>query len=125
MWENQATLVQARILDSDVIKRLAFRLCMPIGYWMADLKDRQQKPNLFQKSLYALASVVLFKPIRSHLGLSRARICYSYGAMLSPTAMRFYHALNLPLKDLYETTEGETPTNAQNHDIRAIEGVAL
>jgi hypothetical protein len=45
--------------------------------------------------------------------------------MLSPAAMRFYHALNLPLKDLYETTEGETPTNAQNHDIRAIEGVAL
>jgi len=124
LWENQATLVQARILDSDTIKRSAFRLCMPIGYRMADLKDRKQNPNLFQKFLYAVASVVLFKPIRSHLGLSRARICYSYGAMLSPAAMRFYHALDLPLKNLYETAEGETP-DAQNRDIRVIEGAAL
>ena len=38
--------------------------------------------------------------------------------MLSPDAFRFYHALNLPLKSLYGTTEGGALTGAKNDDIR-------
>jgi long-chain acyl-CoA synthetase len=102
LWESQATMVQARILDSDGIKRLAFRLCMPIGYRMADSKYRKQKPNLFLKLLYALANIVLFKPMRGNLGLSNARICYSSGDMLTPDTVRFYHALDLPLRAIEE-----------------------
>jgi long-chain acyl-CoA synthetase len=37
--------------------------------------------------------------------------------MLSPDAFRFYHALNLPLKSLYGTTEGGALTGAKNDDI--------
>ena len=51
------------------------------------------------------------------LGLSNARICYTTGALLSPDAFRFYHALNLPLKSLYGTTEGGALTGAKNNDI--------
>jgi long-chain acyl-CoA synthetase len=38
--------------------------------------------------------------------------------MLCPDAFRFYHALNLPLKNLYWTTEGGALTGAKNDDIR-------
>jgi long-chain acyl-CoA synthetase len=117
LWESQAGMVQARILDADAIKRFVFRLLMPIGYKMADLKYRKQKPSLLQKILYALADIVLFRPIRDSLGLSNARICYTTGAMLSPEAFRFYHALNLPLKNLYGSTEGGALTGAKNDDI--------
>jgi long-chain acyl-CoA synthetase len=110
-------MVQARILGADGIKRFAFRVLMPIGYKMADLKYRKQKPSFFLKILYALADFSLFKPLRRSLGLSNARICYSTGAMLSPDAFRFYHALNLPLKSLYGTTEGGALTGAKNNDI--------
>ena len=111
-------MVQARILGADAIKRFASRLLMPIGYKMADLKYRKQKPNLFWKILYALADLALFRPFRDSLGLSNARICYTTGAMLSPDAFRFYHALNLPLKSLYGSTEGGALTGAKNDDIR-------
>jgi len=69
------------------------------------------------KILYCLADIVLFRPIRRSLGLSNARICCSTGAMLSPDAFRFYHALNLPLKSLYGSTEGGALTGARNDDI--------
>ncbi len=118
LWEGQAAMVQARILGADAIKRFAFRLLMPIGYKMADLKFQKKKPSLFWKILYSLADVALFKPIRSSLGLSNARICYTTGTVLSPDAFRFYHALNLPLKSLYGTTEGGALTGANNNDIR-------
>ena len=118
VWESQAAMVQARILGADAIKRFAFRLLMPVGYKMAHLKYSKQKPSLFLKILYRLADVALFRPIRKSLGLSNARICYTTEAMLSPDAFRFYHALNLPLKSLYGTTEGGALTGAKSHDIQ-------
>ncbi len=118
VWESQAAMVQARILGADAIKRFAFRLFMPVGYKMADLKYRKQKPSLFLKILYSLADIALFRPIRKSLGLSNARICYTTEAMLSLDAFRFYHAVNLPLKSLYGTTEGGALTGAKNDDIQ-------
>jgi long-chain acyl-CoA synthetase len=118
LWESQAAMVQARILGADAIKRFAFRLLMPIGYKVAELKYRKQEPNLFRKIFYSLANIALFKPIKRSLGLSNARICYTTGAMLSPDSFRFYHALNLPLKSLYGSTEGGALTGATNDDIR-------
>ena len=117
-WEGQAAMVQARIHTTDPLKRFAFRLLMPIGYKMADLRYRKQEPSFFLRALYALADIFLFRPLRDSLGLSNARICYTTGAMLSPDAFRFYHALNLPLKSLYGTTEGGALTGAKNNDIR-------
>jgi len=118
LWEDRAASVQARIRGADAIKRAAFRLFMPIGYARADLRFQQKNPNLLQRVLYVLGHVVLFRPLRDSLGLSRARICYSTGSTLSPDALRFYHALNLPLKSLYATTEGGALTGARNDDIR-------
>jgi long-chain acyl-CoA synthetase len=110
-------MVQARILGADAIKRLAFRLLMPIGEKMAELKYRKQKPSVFLKILYFFADIILFGSIKRSLGLSNARICYTTGAILSPDAFRFYHALNLPLKSLYGSTEGGALSGAQNDDI--------
>ncbi|MGB3904204.1 MAG: AMP-binding protein [Anaerolineae bacterium] len=118
LWENQAAAVQARIQGADAIKRSAFRLLMPIGYKVADQKLRKQEPSLFWRMIYPLAHMALFRPLRDSLGLSNARICYSTGAMLSPDAFRFYHALNLPLKSLYGSTEGGALSGAKTGDIR-------
>lgn len=118
VWESQAAMVQARILGADATKRFAFRLFMPLGYKMADLKYRKQKPGLFLKILLPLAGIALFRPIRKSLGLSNARICYTTESMLSPDAFRFFHALNLPLKNLYGTTEGGALTGAKSDDIQ-------
>ena len=116
-WESQAAMVQARILGADAIKRFAFRMLMPIGEKMAELKYRKQKPSVFLKILYFFADIILFRSIKRSLGLSNARICYTTGAILSPDAFRFYHALNLPLKSLYGSTEGGALTGAGNDDI--------
>jgi long-chain acyl-CoA synthetase len=117
LWESQAAMVQARILDADAVKRLAFRLLMPVGDKMAELKYRSQKPGVFLKILYSFANTVLFRSIKRSLGLTNARICYTTGSILSPDAFRFYHALNLPLKSLYGSTEGGILAGASNEDI--------
>ena len=118
LWESQASMVQARMLNAHTINRLAFRLLMPVGYKMADLRLQHKGPSLPWKILGYLADVALFRPIRASLGLSHARICYTAGAILSPDAFRFYHALNLPLRSLYGSTEGGAVAGAKNEEIR-------
>jgi len=118
LWEHLATSVQGRILGADPVKRLAFRLLMPVGYRMADLRMEKRTPGLLFKLLHAVAEVALFRPIRKSLGLQNARICYTTGATIGPEAFRFFHALDLPLKSLYALTEGGALTGARNDDIR-------
>jgi long-chain acyl-CoA synthetase len=105
-WENQAAMVQARIQGSDALKRFTFRSLMPIGHRIADAQLAGEGTSLPARILYALANGILFRPLKDVLGLSNARVCYATETMLSPDALRFYHALNLPLKSLYGSAEG-------------------
>jgi long-chain acyl-CoA synthetase len=118
LWESQAAMVRARISSADFINRLAFRVLMPVGNQMAESVYKKDNPSVFRKLLYTLADATFFSPIRRSLGLHNARICYTTGSILSPDALRFYHALNLPLKNLYGSTEGGALTGAKNDDIR-------
>lgn len=117
LWESQAAMVQARLLGADALKRFAYRRLMPVGYRSAELKYAGQKPGPGLRLGYKLADIFLFRSIKKSLGLSNARICYTTGAILSPDAFRFYHALKLPLKSLYATTEGGPLSGAAGDEI--------
>jgi long-chain acyl-CoA synthetase len=118
LWERQAAQVQARMASADRLEKWVQRLFLPLGDKLADFKTRKQTSGLLLKLGYALADRLFFKPIKKSLGLSRARICYSTGAFLSPEVCRFYHRLNVPLKSLYGSTEGGILTGARNDDLR-------
>jgi long-chain acyl-CoA synthetase len=88
-WENQAALLQARIEESDAMKRFLFRSL---------LGTQNEAPGF-------VTDIVLARPIRKTLGLNRARMCYSTGGLLSPDAKAFWRTLGVPVLDLYATTE--------------------
>ncbi len=117
LWESQASSVQARIQGSDPLKKLSYRLFMPVGNKMAGLEFEKKKPGIFWKTINALADLILFRPIRDSLGMANARICYTTGATLSPEVIRFYHALGIPLKILYGSAEGGALTGSRTGDI--------
>ncbi len=112
LWESQVAGLQVRIGGVDAATRLVFRLLMPVGYRVADLRLEGKKPRRVLKLLAALADVVLFRRIRATLGLQAARVCYNTDAPLHPDAMRLYHALGLPLENLNFTAEGGLPASA-------------
>jgi len=118
LWESQAAMVRAKISSADRINRFASRMFMPVGDRMAEALYNKRNRTLFQRMLYRLAEITIFAPIRRTLGLQNVRICYTIGSILSPDAIKFYHALNLPLKNLYGSTEGGPLTGAGKEDIR-------
>jgi long-chain acyl-CoA synthetase len=117
LWGSQAAMVEARMLEGDTLQKWIYRLLMPIGFRTADLRFQKKNPNLGLKTLYWLGDRALFRSLKKSLGLSKARICYSTGALLSPEAFRFFHALNIPLKNLYFSTEGGPLTGTGKNNI--------
>lgn len=111
-WESQAAAAQARMFDVDPFKTFIFRLLMPAAYRQADMRLQGERPGMATSLAAAFAGLILVGRIKTSLGLTRARICYSTDAILSPDALRFYHALGVPLKSLYVTTEGGPLTGA-------------
>ena len=117
LWELQASMVQARIQGADAFKRFVYRLFMPSGYKMAESKYKKQKPGLLMKIYYLFGYLTLFRPLRDSLGMSNVRISYTSGTVISSEVISFYHALNIPLKNIYCSTEAGVLTGVMTDDI--------
>ncbi|HEY43477.1 MAG TPA: long-chain fatty acid--CoA ligase [Anaerolineae bacterium] len=118
LWESMVSQVQMRISDTSLINRFLYRVFMPIGYKVADMRFEEHKLTLLWRLLYALGEIALFKPLRDQLGLSRIRFAYTSGAALSPDAVRFFRAIGVKLKNLYGSTEGIVHTLHRDDDLK-------
>jgi long-chain acyl-CoA synthetase len=105
IWENMTSTVQVKIMDTTRFKRWMYEWAMPIGYKIADLKFKKQAVPFGLSVLRKLSYWALFRPLKDRLGLSNLRTCSTGGAALGPDVFRFFHALGVPLKQLYGQTE--------------------
>ncbi|MEO6022791.1 MAG: AMP-binding protein [Burkholderiales bacterium] len=105
VWENMNSTVQVKIMDTTPFKRFMYNLFMPVGHKIADLKFKKQGVPLHWALLHKLSYWLLFRPLKDRLGLSNLRTCSTGGAAMGPDVFRFFHALGVPLKQLYGQTE--------------------
>ena len=105
IWEKMHSNVMIKVQDSIFFKRWIFSAMFPIGMKVAGFKLKKRPIPLHWKALYGMAYLLLFRPLRNHLGLLDARIFVSGAAPLSPDLMRFYHAIGVPVRECYGMTE--------------------
>jgi len=104
-WESLVSSVQVKMADAGALKRLIYNLFMPVGYKIADMNFRNEKPDLFWRTLHSIAHAVLFRPLKDKLGLSNARFAVTGSSVLSLDSFRFIHALGVELRQNYASTE--------------------
>ena len=104
-WENLTSMVQVKIMDTSPFKRFMYQRWMPVGYQLAELRFEGRKPDLRWRLLYWLAWFFLFRGLKDRLGLSRLRSASTGGAALGPDVFRFFHAIGVPLRQIYGQTE--------------------
>ncbi len=112
LWESEAGEVQAKMRNAGWLKRLSTRWALPVGYRVADARYAERNPGWHLRALNGVANLLAFRPIRDSLGLPQARACYTSGATLSPEALRFFHALRVPVRDIYGSAEAGAITGA-------------
>jgi long-chain acyl-CoA synthetase len=105
LWEMMGSDIQNRIAESTFLKRLIYRMCLPIGYRAADAKFKGEKLNLFWRAAYALSKLALFNQLRDKLGLYKLRYAFTAGSLLGPDIFRLFTAIGVDLRQLYGSSE--------------------
>ncbi len=104
-WESIVSEIQVKMFDAHPLKRFVYRLLMPIGYKIADLRFQGKNPSLFWKALYCIAYLLLFRPLRDRLGLTKVRFAVTGSSVLSLDTFRLIHAIGIELRQNYGSTE--------------------
>ena len=118
LWENLNRMVQARMIDSTFLRRLIYRIALPLGLKIADMKSGEKKINLLWKIIFFLAYHAVFRQLRDRLGLSNLKVVYSAGAAVSPDIIRYFKALGIDIRLFYGSTEQGVMTMPREGDIR-------
>jgi long-chain acyl-CoA synthetase len=105
LWENLTAMIQMRINDSTWINRALYRLFLPVGYKVADRRYEGKRVGPLWATARWLGDLLVFKPLRSQLGLNRVQTALTAGAALSPDMMRYFRALGLNLVQIFSATE--------------------
>ncbi len=105
-WESLVSEIQVKITDTSALKRFFYNLFMPVGYRMADFLFENKRPNLFWRTLYRVAYMLLFRPLKDKLGLSHVRAAITGSSVLSLDTFRLIHAIGIELRQTYASTEG-------------------
>jgi long-chain acyl-CoA synthetase len=93
-WEAMCADIQARMMDSSLWKRTAYRTAFRIGRGAG------------KGSLRAMvADVLIGRALRDKLGLSKARRTLTGGASMAPDVFHFFNLIGISLRQVYGHTE--------------------
>jgi len=104
-WESIVSEIQVKITDANPLKRFFYRLLMPVGYKLAELKFNDRKPGPFWRILYLFAHLLLLRPLKDRLGLSNVRFAVTGSSVLSLDTFKLIHAMGIELRQTYASTE--------------------
>jgi long-chain acyl-CoA synthetase len=104
-WEGLVSEIQVKMMDANPLKRFCYNLFLPVGYRIADIELQNKKPNLWWRFLHGIAYLLLFRPLKDQLGLSRVRFAVTGSSVLSLDTFRLIHAIGIELRQNYGSTE--------------------
>lgn len=105
LWEGMASSIQNSMRESSLLDRLAYRICLPVGYRQADARFAGVELGLIWKLAYRLCNLILFEPIRDRHGLRRIRCAFTGGAALGPDVFRLITATGVDLRQTFGCSE--------------------
>lgn len=107
-YEGWVADIKAKIENTTRLKRWVYNTAMDIGeryaeYVSGDKRDEEPPATLRFKHWLAYWSA--YRPILDKIGLKRAKNVYTGGGPLGEDHFQFYHALGLPLKQIWGQSE--------------------
>jgi len=104
-WEGLVSEIQVKMIDANPLKRFFYNLFLPVGHKIADANFQNKKPNLLWRALHGIAYILVFRPLKDKLGLSKVRFAVTGSSVLSLDTFRLIHAIGIELRQNYASTE--------------------
>ncbi|MBI2216810.1 MAG: AMP-binding protein [Candidatus Rokubacteria bacterium] len=104
IWEKLASTVELRMDDSTWLKNALYRAAVSVGRRTVRARRQGAVPRWLQLA-YPLAYAAVLYPLKRRLGFERLRLAVSAAAPAAPEMFDFFHALGVPLLEVYGQTE--------------------
>jgi long-chain acyl-CoA synthetase len=112
-WDQMLTRVQVGMKNSTRFKRWLFETVMERAVAYERKRLSGGSLTLSEKLLDTVGNVLVYAPLRDHLGLGRAERAFTGGEALGEDTFLFFRALGIRLKQFYGQTETCALTAAQ------------
>lgn len=121
-WESLASTIQAKMLDAGPLRRKIYDWGVRIGHAVNVGRLEGKAVPLSARLAYPIADALVLKPLRDKLGLTRVRLPMCGGSTMAPDVFRLFHAIGVPLRNVYGTTEIGLLTLHQgaNYDLETV-----
>ena len=126
IWEKMhAALTAGLSAEPDPAKREAARQALDAAIRAVELEQTGQPVPPALAEARARADAVLFVHLRRRLGLDEAKLTASGAAPIGADVLRFFHAIGLPILEVYGQTEGCGIASINRPDRTRIGSVGL
>jgi long-chain acyl-CoA synthetase len=106
VWEKMLAAVTIKMNDASWLKRINYRFWISQGRRIAQRRLASQPVRLLDRLLHAAGWVLLFRPLRERLGMTRVRNAGSGAAPIAPQVLEFFWAIGVEVREGYGQTEG-------------------
>ena len=120
VWEKLQEAVLAKLAEAPAVQRRVVGLYLSVGRRVVDRQQAGSGPDPLTALTYRGLDRVIGAKIRHELGLDRAHVLITAAAPIHPDLIRWFHALGLPVLELYGQTEDCGPTTSNRPDKNKI-----
>jgi long-chain acyl-CoA synthetase len=110
VWEKLQEAVRARLDDTHGLKKLMVERYVDLGERVVGNRDAAVHVPLWEQLPYDALDLAVGSKIRHALGIDQAHLLISAAAPIHPDLLRWFHAIGLPVLELYGQTETCGPT---------------
>ncbi|ODU56402.1 MAG: acyl-CoA synthetase [Comamonadaceae bacterium SCN 68-20] len=104
-WESIAATIEARMLHAGRVPRAVYRWSVAVGHAVRVARLEGRAAPLGARLLLPLAEWMSLHAVRDQFGFLRSRIAVSGGTAMAPDVFRLFHALGVPLRNIYGCSE--------------------
>jgi long-chain acyl-CoA synthetase len=107
-YEAWVADVKAKIENTTRLKRFVYEKAMGIGRRYADYvigEKNDRDPPVWLRAAHRLSYWVAYRPILDKIGLKRAKNVYTGGGPLGEDHFEYFHAIGVPLKQIWGQSE--------------------
>ncbi len=112
VWEKAQDAIISKLGEEHGLRRLVISSYIDLGEHVVAEHEHAERAPFWEKVPYTALDAAVGVKIRHELGLDKAHILITAAAPTHPDLIRWFHAVGLPIVELYGQTETCGPTTA-------------
>ena len=125
VWEKFQEAVLAKLGEEHGAKKIVIDRYLGLGQRIVSKYGSVDRAPVWERLPYGLLDGAVGAKVRHEMGLDQAHILITAAAAIHPDLIRWFHALGLPLVELYGQTEACGPTTCNPPEANRIGTVGL